>query len=144
MNKILLIIKREYLSRVRKRSFIIMSVLGPLLFGSILVIPIWLATRDNEEKMVVVKDDSGFFVHKLKANNIEFIYTNESIENLLLSDSTILHIPTVDIDKTAEIFLYGKNNHGIEFENNIENSIEKEIRSIKLSKLGLKIGRAHV
>lgn len=141
MNKILLIIKREYLSRVRKRSFIIMSVLGPLLFGSILVIPIWLATRDNEEKMVVVKDDSGFFVHKLKANNIEFIYTNESIENLLLSDSTILHIPTVDIDKTAEIFLYGKNNHGIEFENNIENSIEKEIRSIKLSKLGLSEGR---
>ena len=137
MNKILLIIKREYLSRVRKRSFIIMSILGPLLFGSILVIPIWLATRDNEEKMVMVKDESGLFDHKLKANNIQFFYTSERIENLLLSDSTILHIPPIDINETANIFLYSANNHGIEFENSIENSIEKELRAIKLSNLGL-------
>ena len=141
MNKILLIIKREYLSRVRKKSFIIMSVLGPLLFGSILVIPIWLATRDNTEKMVVVKDDSGLFDNKLKANNIQFTYTNDRIENLLLSDSTILHIPPINNDDEAKIFLYSTNSHGIEFENSIQNSIEKELRALNLSKLGLSQGK---
>ena len=114
-----------------------MSVLGPLLFGSILVIPIWLATRDNEEKLVLVKDDSGLFGHKLRANNIDFLYTSERIENLLLSDSTILHIPPVDIEAPAEAFLYSANNLGIEFENSIKSSIEKELGDIKLSKLGL-------
>ena len=141
MNKIWLIIKREYFSRVRKKSFIIMSILGPLLFGGILVVPIWLATRDNPEKLVVVKDESGFFDHKLKANNIQFTYTNERIENLLLQDSTILHIPPIDIEKTVDIFLYGENNHGIDFENRIRNSVEKELRKIRLSGLGLNQGK---
>ena len=38
MHKILLIIKREYLSRVRKRSFIVMTILGPLLFAGIFIV----------------------------------------------------------------------------------------------------------
>ena len=54
MNKIALIIRREYLTRVRKKSFIIMSIVGPLLFGLIFVIPIWLASREGDEKIVEV------------------------------------------------------------------------------------------
>lgn len=118
-----------------------MSILGPVLFGSILIIPIWLATRENDEKLVVVKDESGLFDQKLQAENIQFIYTSERIENLLLSDSTILHIPPIDVDEEANIFLYSPNNHGIEFENRLENSIEKELRAIRLSKLGLSEGK---
>ncbi len=118
-----------------------MSILGPLLFGGILVVPIWLATRDNPEKLVVVKDESGFFDHKLNANNIQFVYTTERIEHLLLQDSTILHIPPIDIKETVDIFLYGENNHGIDFENRIKNSLERELRKIRLSRLGLNQGK---
>ena len=39
MNKIGLIIRREYITRVRKRSFIIMAILGPILFASLMVVP---------------------------------------------------------------------------------------------------------
>ncbi len=42
MDKILLIIKREYLVRVRKKSFLIMTILGPLLMGALMVIPAYL------------------------------------------------------------------------------------------------------
>ena len=59
MNKILLVVRREYITRVRKRSFIIMSILGPLLFGMIFVIPIWLASREGEEKVIEILDESG-------------------------------------------------------------------------------------
>jgi ABC-2 type transport system permease protein len=43
MSKISLIIQREYITRVRKRSFIIMSVLGPLIFAAMMIIPAWLS-----------------------------------------------------------------------------------------------------
>ena len=43
MNKIWLILSREYLVRVRKKSFIIMTFIGPILFGGITIVPIWLS-----------------------------------------------------------------------------------------------------
>ncbi|MBE0655659.1 MAG: ABC transporter permease, partial [Bacteroidales bacterium] len=49
MNKIFLIIQREYLTRVRKKSFLIMSILGPLLFAAFLIVPSWLATMEDKE-----------------------------------------------------------------------------------------------
>ena len=50
MNKILLIIKREYLSRVRKKSFIIMTILGPVLMAGLILAPILLMDSSDEEK----------------------------------------------------------------------------------------------
>lgn len=62
MNKISLIISREYLTRVRKKSFLIMSVLGPVIFAAYILIPMYFATlEDKEEKLMVVIDDSGLF-----------------------------------------------------------------------------------
>ena len=49
MNKIFLIIQREYLARVRKRSFIVMSILGPILFAAFLIVPTYLATMQDKE-----------------------------------------------------------------------------------------------
>ena len=43
MNKIFLIIKREYLVRVKKKSFIIMTILAPLLMAALIVAPVFLA-----------------------------------------------------------------------------------------------------
>ncbi len=62
MNKISLIIRREYLTRIRKKSFIIMSVLGPLIFAAYILIPMYFATlEDKDEKTMVVIDDSKLF-----------------------------------------------------------------------------------
>lgn len=59
MNKIALIIKREYLVRVKKKSFIIMTFLGPLLFTAIMVGAIFLALSDNTKHTVLIVDPSG-------------------------------------------------------------------------------------
>ena len=52
MKKIILIIRREYLTRVRKKSFIVMTILGPLLMAAIVIVPIYVATISNEVKTV--------------------------------------------------------------------------------------------
>ena len=62
MNKIGLIIKREYLTRVRKRSFLILTFLGPILMAAIYIIPIMLALNaSNEHMSIAVVDESHWF-----------------------------------------------------------------------------------
>ena len=75
MHKIILIIKREYLTRVRKKSFLVMTILGPLLMAAIVIVPIYLATKGNELKTVAVIDQTGIFYEKFKnTDNIKFHY----------------------------------------------------------------------
>ena len=61
MHKILIIIRREYLTRVRKKSFLIMTLLGPILMASVYVLPIYITTLSDEVKVVRVLDDAGAF-----------------------------------------------------------------------------------
>ena len=75
MKKILLVIQREYLTRVRKRSFIVMTVLGPLLMASAFVIPMYLATlSDREIKVVSVLDETGWFYGKF-TDTEEYVFS---------------------------------------------------------------------
>lgn len=66
MNKIFLIIRREYLSRVQKRSFIIMTILGPVIFAAFILIPTWMATmQDTNMKNVAVYDSAQVLLKHL-------------------------------------------------------------------------------
>ncbi|HPF92546.1 MAG TPA: ABC transporter permease, partial [Tenuifilaceae bacterium] len=66
MKKILLVIEREFLTRVRKKSFIIMTVLTPILFAGLTVVPALIATmEDKNERHIAVVDDTGIFEGKI-------------------------------------------------------------------------------
>lgn len=67
MRKIWLVIKREYLVRVRKKSFIIMTFLGPILLASILILPIYLANNSQDIRNVAVANQKDF---NLKDNEL--------------------------------------------------------------------------
>lgn len=68
MNTLQLIIQREYLTRVRKKSFIIMTLLMPLLMASLSFLPFWLATlNDGGEKSIAVIDETGIYAPILKS-----------------------------------------------------------------------------
>ena len=58
MNKIGLIISREYITRVRKKSFIIMSLLGPLLIIGFIWLTAFLNKNDKENYEILVVDES--------------------------------------------------------------------------------------
>ena len=65
MNKIAIIVKREYLSRVKKKSFIYMTILGPLLLAGLMVVPIWLSTKEQEPQKIEVIDESYIFKNSI-------------------------------------------------------------------------------
>ena len=68
MSKIGIVIQREYLTRVRKKSFIILTILMPILFaGMIFGIGFLSTISDKEAKVIVVSDDTGEYFPVLKS-----------------------------------------------------------------------------
>lgn len=78
MNKTLLIIKREYVSRVRKKSFLVLTLLTPILFSALIFIPVWLAESDSEtQKNFLIADDTGKYAGVFQDTlNYRFFYIN--------------------------------------------------------------------
>lgn len=71
MNKILLIIKREYLTRVMKKSFLVVTFAVPLLFMGMMALVAYLAVNESglgDTKKVEVVDESGWFANKLTSS----------------------------------------------------------------------------
>jgi len=66
MNKTLLILKQEYLKRVKKKSFIILTLLVPFLFAGVFALVIFLSiNNDKKERTIAVFDESTLFLNEL-------------------------------------------------------------------------------
>jgi len=146
MNKIFLIISREYLTRVKKKSFIIMSILGPILFASMFIIPIWLSTKENDEvKRIAVLDESMEFVKMLpESKSIKFDYVGGRSLNsfkMALKDSTnwdaLLYIPPIVAYSPSSIQLISYNQISYHITNQISTAIENILRDKKLRAYGI-------
>jgi ABC-2 type transport system permease protein len=143
MHKIGLIISREYLTRVRKKSFIVMTIIGPLLFAALIILPTWLASQDGEQKVIEVLDDSGSFKDKFQdTESLMFEYINgdlDAAKERVPNERTfgLLYIPAIDMDAPTGISLYTLSNPSIVMVNTIERTIKSEIEKIKLTKSGL-------
>jgi len=141
MNKIFLIIQREYLTRVKKRSFIIMTIVGPILLASVMILPIWLAMREHEpDQKIVVVDDTNLFRDSIsQSKNIRFVYTEDSFDsaykNLGKTDYTgLLYIPKNILSGGRAIELFYKEQPGITAEEYIKSNIQKMIYNYMLQK----------
>ncbi len=143
MNKIWLIIQREYLSRVRKKSFIIMTVLGPIIMASIIIVPAILATIGDETKKVGIVDESGFFIDAFKnTSNIEFESIHLDIEAAKhdyakLGYNMVLYIPKPAYTYPSKIFIYSKKEPGMNVEQYIQTSINNDLRTMRLKDAGV-------
>jgi len=139
MNKIWLVIKREYLTRVRKRSFIVMTILGPLLMASVFVVPMYIATLTEEEgKVIEVLDETGWFYEKFSdTEEFEFRYTVADLEtaklNLMASDEfALLYIPRRELTIPSSAILYSLYQPGVDLKSYIKNIMAKEVEHQKL------------
>lgn len=141
MNKIFLIIKREFLTRVRKRTFIIMTVLGPVLMAALFIGPAWLAQmEDNEIKNIAVIDSSGIFINALPET--EFIKF-EYLKNVRVGDFeknfgkkgyyALLFIPP-NILSSPVVTLSSNKQPSLSVRMHISNSLESDIETMKLIK----------
>ncbi len=145
MKKIALIISREYLSRVKKKSFIVMTFLGPILIAGMYAFAIWLAVNAddmNKKKTVYVIDESKQFTGHLRdSKSLAFEYTNEPLEQTKNNiseneDAYLLYIPELTKDLSG-VQLYSAKQASVAVVNYIEKEIEAELKDKKLIENGI-------
>ena len=141
MNKISIIIKREYMTRVRKKSFIIMTILAPVLMAAIIIVPTLVMMNQDQDfkKIAVIEDSSDLFKDVIKSTkNLEFVYLeNARVEELKNSFEKegyygILYISPEIVNTPNAIQLLSKKQPPIGLLDHIEGSLEKEIEKQKL------------
>ncbi len=140
MNKILLVIEREFLTRVRKKSFIIMTVLTPILFAALWVVPIVIATMDDKkERNIAVIDDSGLFMNKIaETDYLKFTYLEgvkvTDLQNTFKESNyyAVLYIGRMVANSPDGVLLYSDKQPSIDITSHISSSIKNEIETQKL------------
>lgn len=79
MNKILIIIQREFLKRVRTKGFIILTITMPFIMAALVFVPLWLSSIENDEQQkVAVIDPTGVYAKALKASK-SFAFSAQSV-----------------------------------------------------------------
>ena len=136
MSKISLIIKREFIAKVRNKSFIVMTFLSPLLFVAIGVFVGYLSSMKAEQKTIVIHDETGKFVNEFKSDE-EYKFLNlSSVDTKILKDSIVkqsyeglLLIPKATDNETLqkEIQFISNDSPGVLFIEDLENIIAKKI-----------------
>lgn len=144
MNKISLIIRREFITRIRKKSFIIMTIVGPLLFAGIMILPIWLALRDSTDQRVIeVIDESGLFKGSIEdQGNIKFRFANTDLEEakaqILENDAYgLLYIPDINIFDPDGIRFFSQSNPSLEVKETLQRTINTHIEDLKIGESGI-------
>ena len=158
MSIISLIIKREFIAKVRNKSFIVMTFLSPLLFVGIAAFVGYLSSMKSDTKVIAIHDATGLFVNEFKSSE-EYKYINLSAVDIkVIKDSLVqesyeglIYIPKVADEKTLEnkIQYISNDSPSITFVEEVEDVIAKKITNqnfekAKLDTLAIKNAEAKV
>ena len=138
MRKIWLIIKREYLVRVRKKAFIVMTIVGPLLMAALLIVPTYLAEESQEARGIAIEENGFEFTNQLEDTELlHFSKIPKEEATLLKKDFAenayyaLLHI------EGENFTLYSNQQISLSVSNGIESQLEKIIERQKLKAAGI-------
>ncbi|MFN7492523.1 MAG: ABC transporter permease, partial [Cyclobacteriaceae bacterium] len=139
MNKIWLIIQREFLTRIQKKSFLITTILVPLIFPAIIGVLVYIMKKEAESAKadtVQVVDESGKFVFEntKRYNFVPLPLTIDKAKDAYkqTKDFALLYIPPFDINKPEGMIIYTKENPSIEKVGGLESILQDRIRDLKL------------
>lgn len=144
MNKIWLIFQREFLNRVQKKSFLIATILIPVIFPLIIGIMIYVAIEQEKSagvQTVEVLDKSGKI--QLQSNDrYNYVTISGELDDAKNAfskskDFALLYIPPFDLAKPEGITLYTKENPSIRKIEELEGLLETKIHDLKLEQFNI-------
>ncbi|HYG16544.1 MAG TPA: ABC transporter permease, partial [Bacteroidia bacterium] len=147
MKQIWLVTQREYLSRVKKKSFIIMTLVGPLLIALFYGGIFWVMMNErmnDTERLIQVIDESGLVKGELKnTDRLLFTYSDVKIDSARKQlDSSdyygILYLPpSLTIERPVGAQFITREQSSLTVQDEVESSVEKELRQRKMVRAGL-------
>ena len=135
MHKIWLVIRREYLVRVKKKSFIVMTILGPLLMAALMIAPIYLANENQEERLIAVNQQSDFLLENTELLHFTSIPELEAI-NLRKDFSLSPYYALLYIEK-GKFTLYSNQQISLSVSRDIQRQIEEIVEINNLKEAGI-------
>ena len=151
MSKIAIIIQREYFSRVKKKSFIVMTLLVPILFAGLIIGAATLMMQGKEKHYVEVIDESTVFIDELKSTGeILFDFPELSLQQAKQKFysspyDVILYIPykanEYDILKSGKAQIYFKKQLGILLQEEIKKQMGNILYDYQLAQYGIDKGK---
>ncbi|WP_299128990.1 ABC transporter permease [uncultured Winogradskyella sp.] len=149
MNHLPLIIKREYLTKVKNKSFIIMTFLSPLIMIALIAVVAYLSQLNNDKlRTISILDETGFLDGVFK-NTDNTTYSDLSNMGLNLKDAItlvkkkedygLLHIAKVnELEAVSKnIKFYSEDSPSLTIISSLERKIEKRLREMKLQNDGV-------
>lgn len=139
MSKIGIIVRREFNERVKKKSFIVTTILVPVLFVAAMGIMVWLQTASlSEAKKILVVDNSQFVGPLLESGKaLQFIPSDKSYEELKEENPDVFGILVIGadiVDNPSDLTLYTYKSSTVDQETTIERQIEQIIEDEKLKR----------
>ncbi len=146
MKNILLILRREYLVRIKKKSFWVMTLLMPILISGFYALLFWGVFNSRDAQKVSIIDESGVFTQKFKnSSNVKYEFVKISLDSAITrlnqdrKDKTdiVALIPKNIMEEPQGLKIYTGKGVGFEIQNRIERIVQNEIRNVKLAKAGI-------
>ena len=146
MNILKLIVKREFIAKVRNKSFIVLTFLSPLLMLGFAIFVGYLASMKPNQKTIAVHDESGFFTKDFKSSDTYKYIDFSTIPLKTLKDSVlaesfegIISIPKAeDLQSLSTNITYISNDSpSLDFTSDVEQVIAKKITANNFQKIGI-------
>lgn len=146
MNKIGLIISREYFTRVKKKSFFLTTILVPIIIIGFYVAIIAIAVKGRSDKQsIAVIDDTNLFDGKTesKDKDVDFKFIKNETEASFVKKykdqgyNAFLYIPSFNIDSPSNFVLHTQSSPSLSTNSAVEEKINKAIESKRLITQGI-------
>lgn len=144
MDKIWLVIQREYIARVKKKSFLFVTLLTPLIFPAIMGVFVWIALQEEDSQSLriieVIDDNNLFFLESSEQYAFSFSHgTVEEAKEMVQEGDRygFLHIPKFDLKSPQGISYYGEENPSMTLVSYLENNLRKKIEEQRLFESGI-------
>ncbi len=142
MKKIMIVFKKEYLTRVKKKSFIVITLLVPIIFLIFMSIPVFMSLFKSGTTNIAVLDESGYFQENFE-NTKTLLFTKvegnpEELKKKLKTDfDGLLYIPKFDIQYPGGFKIFSEKQVGLTYIGIMNSQIEKRIETIRFMQAGI-------
>ncbi len=141
-----IVISREFMTRVKKKSFLVITFLGPVLFAAIAIIPSLIMFFANDDgKKIAVVDDSGIVMPVLESNDSYVFedYAGRDIDSLKSNlkeygiDVLMLVSPVVDSTRSVNVVTFSDKALSMDTKEAIENRVDEAVEAYRITLSGI-------
>jgi len=140
MNKTFLIIKREFLVRVKKKSFIIMTLLAPILMASLIIVPVLVTDSGQQKRLIGIYENTTSFAKEIEdSENIHFtVFDNMQMDEFIKDPESSNYYALLKIENDS-YSIYSNQQVGLNLRKSIEKQLEQISERNKLKQAGINL-----